>query len=385
VRGTREHSGAECRLRRRDLLLLGLGLGGGLLGCATLPQAADRRTKKLIEFGWDEPDTAFLRRHIAVMEQSPFDGCVFHLAYKRPDVGQGDFLWETWGRRAFSDADLAPALEDLRATPFRRFTDNFLRFCSVPGDVDWFEDFSAVLANANLVARFARAGRAVGILFDTEQYQSPLFDYRKQREAGVRSWDEYAAQARRRGREVMDAFQRGFPDLRVLLTFAYSVPWWEMQRDSKPLWECEYGLLGPFLDGMVEAASGGVCLVDGYELAYFHNKDTSVFAAVRRIIREGLLPLVADPAAYRRRFSVSFGLFMDYDPAGKAWNGTDGGRNYYTPAEFETSVRAALEAADEYVWIYTQTPRWWSDSGMPVNLPEGYAEALRRARDGAGS
>jgi len=35
--------------------------------------------------------------------------------------------WLGWGRRAFSESDLATAVEDLRATPFRRFTHNFLR------------------------------------------------------------------------------------------------------------------------------------------------------------------------------------------------------------------------------------------------------------------
>src|SRR4051794_22258594 len=41
--------------------------------------------KKLIEFGWDEPDTAFLREHIATMEQTPFDGTVFHVLYTNKD------------------------------------------------------------------------------------------------------------------------------------------------------------------------------------------------------------------------------------------------------------------------------------------------------------
>ena len=30
--------------------------------------------KSLIEFGWDEPDTAFMRAHITEMEKLPFDG-----------------------------------------------------------------------------------------------------------------------------------------------------------------------------------------------------------------------------------------------------------------------------------------------------------------------
>src|SRR5262245_8287005 len=35
-------------------------------------------TKKLIEWGWDEPDTTFIQQHIAEMETFPFDGLVFH-------------------------------------------------------------------------------------------------------------------------------------------------------------------------------------------------------------------------------------------------------------------------------------------------------------------
>jgi hypothetical protein len=49
--------------------------------------------KKLIEFGWDEPDPAFMRAHAEQMEKSPFDGCVFHL---------NGFTWEVWGAKKFS-------------------------------------------------------------------------------------------------------------------------------------------------------------------------------------------------------------------------------------------------------------------------------------------
>jgi hypothetical protein len=39
-----------------------------------------------------------------------------------------------------------------------------------------------------------------------------------------------------------------------------------------------------------------------------------------------------------------------------------------------------LLVADDYVWIHTETPRWWSADGGPVKLPLPYAEAVRRAR-----
>lgn len=379
-------------------LLVGLGLCWILLGCATVRQALEPRAdagaqsrvpggsrvapKRLIEFGGDEPDTAFMRRHIAQMERAPFDGCVFYITYTNPDGTTGPFLWEVWGSRAFTEGELQPALAELRATPFDRFTHNFLRFNTTPGDVDWFDDFAPILNNARLAAWIARQGKARGILFDVEQYQTPLFSYRSQRDAGTRSWDEYAGQARRRGREVMEAFQAGYPDLTLFLTFGYSVPWRETQGGGKALADAEYGLLAPFLDGMVDAARGQTRLVDGYELAYFHDKDTSAFATAYRTVTEELLPIVADPRKYGRLISVSFGLWMDFESSSRGWDGVDGSRNFYTPEEFERSVRAALEVADEYVWVYTEVPRWWSSAGGPVNLPEAYAEALRRARQG---
>ena len=122
------------------------------------PVARKPPIKKLIEFGWDEPDTAFLRRHVAEMEKTPFDGCVFHVMSADPQGRRENFTWLCWGGRAFTEAELEPALDDLRATTFRRFTHNFLRFNTSPGDLDWFDDHAAVLSNARLAA----AGRPRG-------------------------------------------------------------------------------------------------------------------------------------------------------------------------------------------------------------------------------
>jgi hypothetical protein len=346
--------------------------------------ASDRAAqKRVIEFGWGEPDAAFMRRHLDQMERLPFDGCVFHVAYARPGGGQGLFVWEAWGRRAFTAEELEASLGDLWATSFRRFTHNFLRFNVTPGDLDWFDDFGAVLSNARLAARVAREGNARGILFDIEQYEEPIFTYAKQRHAGTRSWEAYAAQARQRGREVMAAFQDGYPGLTVFLTWGYSGPWREMLHLRKPLPEVEYGLLAPFLDGLVDAAGEGVRLVDGYEISYYHRKDVESFSRAARVMREEVLPIVGDPAKYRRLLSVGFALWMDFDSPRLGWDGSDGSRNYYTPEDFERSLRTALAAADEYVWIYTEKPRWWSAGGGPIGIPAGYLEAIRRAREAA--
>ena len=352
-----------------------------LLSCVAAAQlgAAQAKSKKLIEFGWDEPDTAFLRQHLPEMEQTPFDGCVFHVGYERAGGGQGSLTWDSWSTNAFMEAEVKQALDDLRALRPRRFKQNFLRFNTTPANLDWFDDYTAVLGNCRLAARLARAGKGPGLLFDIEQYKEPLFDYRKQRDAKTKSWEVYAAQARQRGREVMAAFQQGYPGLTVFLTFGYSLPWEESQAGRRALADCHYGLLAPFMDGLVDGARRATRLVDGHEDSYGY-KEAAQFMAAYQTMQSKLLPIVQAPQKYHRCVSLGFGVWMDYDWRQQGWNVDDVAKNYFTPATFEASIRAALATADEYVWVYTETPRWWSGKGGMVKVPPAYAEALRQAR-----
>jgi hypothetical protein len=352
-----------------------------LAGMLAAPLAGEMQhwnARKLIEFGWDEPGTAFLRTNVSEMQRTPFDGCVFHADYRKPDGGKGSFTWQGWGQLTFSETDLQDAFADLRATRFGRFNFCFLRFNTTPARLDWFDDYSSVLANARLAARLARAGHCPGLLFDIEQYEGQLFDYQKQRDAMGKSWELYAAQTRRRGREVMDAFQEGYPGLTIFLTFGYSLPWAQTGNGKKSLANCSYGLLAPFLDGMLEGAGKGVRLVDGHELSYGY-KTAEQFAVARKSVKNDLLPLVRDPSKYEQVMSLGFGLWLDDDWRKKGWDTEDLSKNYFPPQAFEASVREALRAADEFVWIYTETPRWWSDGG-PVKLPEAYVQAVREAK-----
>jgi len=313
------------------------------------------------------------------MQRTPFDGCVFHADYQKPQGAKGSFTWESWGQQLFTEADLQGAFKDVRSVRLGRFKSNFLRFNTTPAKLDWFDDYAIVVANAKLAARLAWTGYCPGILFDTEQYEGPLFDYHKQRDAQTKSWELYAAQARLRGREVMRAFHEGYPGLTLFLTFGYSLPWEETAGRSRPLAECHYGLMAPFLDGMLEAAQDGERIVDGFELSYGY-KSLKQFAAGRKVMKQDLLPIVSDPDKYQRVFSAGFGLWLDFNWRKKGWDPEDPSKNYFPPDVFGTSVQSALQEADEYVWIYSETPRWWSDGGKPVKLPEAYGTALSKAR-----
>jgi hypothetical protein len=51
-------------------------------------------------------------------------------------------------------------------------------------------------------------------------------------------------------------------------------------------------------------------------------------------------------------------------------------KNHFTPEAFTASVRLALKTSDQYVWIYTEQPRWWTRE----KLPQAYIDALKAAR-----
>lgn len=341
-----------------------------LLGACGARAEGPGARKVLVEFGWDEPDTAFLRRHIAEMERTPFDGCVFH-AFGRGSGGEPiNLTWSFWGRRGFTREEFAGPRADLAATSFGRFRHNFLRVNTTPADLDWFDDFASIVVNARLAAALARDGHARGVLLDTEAYEKSLFHYSKQARAKDRSWDEYAAQARRRGSEVMAAFQEGFPGLTVLLTFGPSYARAQTDDGKRPLAETEYGLLVPFVEGMVEAVRGGATIVDGHEPSYGYREPGRFDAALRNV-------RAASP-----RLEAGFGIWLDFDWRRHGWDERDPSRNYFTPDGFERAARAALERSDGIVWVYTETPRWWTDRGGPAKLPAAYPEALRRARKG---
>ena len=160
--------------------LMAAALGSALAAePAARPAEGSVAGRRLIEFGWDEPDPAFMRKHAAPMDATPFNGCVYHILCPQPGAKEANFTWTCWGKQAFTIQEVQQAINDLRATGFKHLRDNFLRFNVTPGDLDWFDDYSAVISNARLAAQVAREG-GVGILFDIEQYNAHVFDYRKQ-------------------------------------------------------------------------------------------------------------------------------------------------------------------------------------------------------------
>ena len=153
--------GRTPRLAAIGAVELAIGLLAAGAGNAAAP-------KKLIESGYDEPDTRFIREHVEEMEQSPFDGLLFHVVSDRGD----SLTWHIWSHQRFERSDFDGAVADLDSTRFRRFTEMFLRVSSSPGDVSWFDDegWATIAHNFAVAAAIARDGHVRGLFFDSEQY-----------------------------------------------------------------------------------------------------------------------------------------------------------------------------------------------------------------------
>jgi hypothetical protein len=337
------------------------------------PDDASANGKKLIEWGWDESDTKFMRANIGQMEQLPFDGLVFHVNSSKG----GGLTWEMWGSRKFTLDEFKQALDDLMATKFRRFTDRFLRVNVAPGKVDWFDDeaWATVLNNCGVAAQVAREGRCKGFMFDVEQYEGKLFDYRQQKHQASKTFAEYQQKVRQRGKQWMQAINKKFPDITMLLTFGYSIA--QPRRQARDRSQVSYGLLADFLDGMLDACSKETTIVDAWESAYPY-KELRQFEQAYQTIKKKALDWTAVPDKYRSQVKAGFGLWMDNNWRRKGWNVTDFSKNHFTPAEFASAVHSGLRASDQYVWIYTEQPRWWTKE----KLPQAYVDALASARKG---
>jgi hypothetical protein len=339
----------------------------------TEPEKGSVKGKKVIEWGWDEPDTKFMRENIEKMERFPFDGLVFHAT-----SGKGENLsWEVWGGRKYMADDFTQAIEDLKTTKFSRFTDRFLRVNVTPAKVDWFDDaaWANVAGNFGVAAKVAKEGRCKGFMFDTEQYEGvTVFDYRQQKDK--RSFAEYQAKVRQRGREWATAVNQQFPDITILLTFGYDTSVWHAEKPGDRS-TAEYGLLADFLDGALEACSKDTVLVDAWEFSYAY-KERKQFEDAYVTITKKSLEQTALPDKYKGHVQAGFGLWMDHKR--KGWDMADFSKNYFSPAEFELAARSALEVSDGYVWVYSERPKWWTGE----MLPKEYAEALGRARTHSG-
>ncbi len=350
---------------------------GGLFGRVELkaPDRAPRGDKKLIEWGFDQPNTARFKANIVEMEKAPFDGVIL-AAYGFDKAGKKvDLSYNAFSREPFERSEFGNVISDLKATHPVKFTDNFLRLNVGTSDIDWFDDsaWSAITGHAAIASWICREGKLTGFMFDTEQYNQAKrpFYYYHLADHTKHTFDQYREEARKRGREFGAALTSEKQDPTILFTFTNT---FQVIDEKAPLQYSSQGLLPSFIDGLLEGASAKATFVDALEHAYGARSKKN-FESLRRSAKAGS-KFSTTRKIYDTRMTVGFGLWMDKDWAKNGWDPANLSKNFYQPQAFEETVKNALEQTDKYVWVYTEKVDWWKGTGL--NL--GYVAALQNAR-----
>jgi hypothetical protein len=336
------------------------------------PTSASLKKAKLIQWGGNTPPLTYIRDHVREMEKTPFDGMILN-----PSSNDGSKLicWNVWVPTPLKLEDYSKDIEALKATKFKKFTDNLLLIDSTPGRIDWFDDsFKFVVSNAGLMARTAKQCRMKGIMFDVEQYEGQLYDYNQQPEKDKRTFAEYQAKVRQRGQEFMKAINAEFPDVRIMMTFSYEVAYGSLPEGGD-LSKMPYALLPSFIDGMLDVAGPKTIVYDGFEYSYGlktdkEYKNAEAFMMVMGNWRTG------NKDAFAKRYRSSFGVWSDN---GSHWDSKDFSKNYFSPEELGIAVHSALKYSGGYVWLYAEKAKWWNWDGN-MNVPPPYVDAIANAR-----
>lgn len=350
------------------VLLIAAGLSAG---AAPSPV----RGKIIVQYGFDVPTTSFVRANIAEMEKVPFDGITI-------SDGLG---WRAWSRNRLSESDIAGTVANLKATRFKRFKHNLIPlityFPSKESIVDWFEpEWSNIAYNSALVARSAKQGKCAGIIFDAEQYGDyKMWNYEGSQKS--RPFEEVSARVKDRGREFIRAINREFSNPVIMVLWGYEL---SIVYPGGPGELPAYPLLMSFLDGIIDAATPGTVLVDGYEYAYGYISEKA-FMAGRKMIKETARNKISSvPEAFDRHVQYGCPVYPDmWSSQILPFDMDNPSGNLFTPEYFRTALYNAMVASDKYVWVYNEHLRWFSsDPANPANAPKEYVEAIASARKG---
>ncbi|MEA3213635.1 MAG: hypothetical protein QOE70_6692 [Chthoniobacter sp.] len=286
----------------------------------------------------------FIRDRFQYIDSLPFDGLTIST-----DTGR---MLMNGSRRSYAQMSLD--FGPLNHLVFQRLKHNFA-VVNVNRPADFFDDWAVTIENFRLLARLLRHKEIEGIFFDNEEYDQGLFNYPKDCSYPSKSLPEYQDQARRRGREIMEAMVREYPTLVVIALHgpysSFSGTPDEVRRGQTD-WVSEE-LRGPFSVGLIEGLGEQATFVDGGEVyayrteddfqrSYDYRKTTIASAAADcPFIPESLRGL------WPQKVSIAFGVYN------LPYGGAPMDSTILRP-----TLERAMKRADRYVWLYSEQLNW---------------------------
>lgn len=348
--------------------------------------------KKLIATGWDNPTPAQFRGGVAAFGASGiFSGAVIQVN-RAGSEGEVPASWRVFSRDEWAREEFFAARNALAAAAKGGVTENFLTIIAAPGDVDWFDDegWARVVDHWRQLAWLAKQGGMRGLSFDAEPYNPPAsqFAYLAQAGRATRSFAQYEAKARQRGREVMAAVKAEYPDITIL---SYRLLCDLVPRlgdlDSEAaamLAGSDYGLLPAFVDGWLRRAGPAMRLVEGNENAYTHAEPEQFARDFTRLRLDGArLVSAASQKRFRAQYLIGHGLYLDAHVEGPEFPYHVAPLGGSRAARLAWVTRAALAAADEYVWVYGEQAKWWASGTAERTWAQAFPGVERALRLGS--
>jgi hypothetical protein len=354
--------------------------------------------KKLLDFGWNSPYTYELRYNLKKYEIGVFDG----LGIKIPSYAGAGNIFMVNDLRAVSSDSMRYEMDLANKMPQSKIlTDNFVVIYG-GSQMDWFSDDDWMVAEKHIryAAKLAKALNCKGVLWDAEPYKPGKnpWKYPEQPLAGKHTYEQYAAQVRKRGAQFMNVLQEEFPDLVIYSLREFSdfqhgspfseplIPVQDLTYTNARLKEMWWGLHLPFTIGIMDAIKGKATLVDANEEAYYYTSSQQFYETATTLKSDGLALVPSDlHQKFAAHYKIGHAISADYTSGHWAnvitfpyrLSGQGKMLSSKQQAEwFQHNAYYALRTSDEYAWLYTEEYNWWTGK----NIPLGFEEALLRAK-----
>ncbi|HLO65413.1 MAG TPA: putative Ig domain-containing protein [Holophaga sp.] len=340
-------------------------------------------SKRLLLIQGVPPTSDVVLAKRANLEASPFDGLVF-----APKAGR--LVFRTTAYTASSLAADAAAIPQINSA---RLTDNFLL---MRGGLDTgFDPFSdahwtTALANVTAFAQLAKAGNLAGIAFDPEGYtnlgQTSFFDYRAYDQT-AHTFQACQANARLRGQQFMRALQEGYPGSNLMFFGALCL----LRNGTTQFASAStfpshpYGLMPDFLDGILDVASPGMTLTDGFEATYTFYR--SAWYGFLRDLVLGRGATLLDPSLatrYAAQVRTGMAIYLDatFDLYGNAGYLSHWLAASDRPRFLGYQAWWCLTDTARTAWVYSETADWVNRAGIPAGAEAALLDAKSRVAQG---
>jgi len=309
-------------------------------------------------------------------EAADFNGVIIQTTYTDPATRLSFLLNHISLPYAIPYELLAVSEQSLRATPFKKFRNNFIRLNIAEGGKTWLMDDyhrDIFIHNCRMSARLAKNSGMKGFFIDAEAYAGSIF-WKYEALAALHptayEFADYQRKYAETGLLVGQAIAEEYPEIIIPIAISY-----EQLRSvtATQLPSNKYGLLPSFLNGLHDGVGDRARIINTLEDGYA-NKVEADFDYDFNIQITKNVPYL-NSSKYHTVHVHGMSTWCDYPGTGFDFNVVS--NNYNTPAAFEANLDMALKRVD-FLVCYSQQINWQAPL-VGVNAPPAeYLAALSR-------